>query len=146
MFLYLDRNKHFYDVRKALAPLEAQWKFIGSALGLKPDNLNMIESRRCNDPSACLNDTVDDWLKQNYDVQRFGPPTWQKVVEVVGDEAAGRNPALAKKIASEHQGMYGSVLICYTTAAHTPYSDYIYFYAYSWISQWFGFLLSRGYA
>ena len=42
------------------------------------------------------------WLKQNYDVYKFGPPTWKMLVDAVGKHAGGNNKALAKKIASKH--------------------------------------------
>ena len=39
---------------------------------------------------------------RNYNVDRFGPPTWRKLVEIVEDPAAGNNKALADEIARKH--------------------------------------------
>ena len=46
---------------------------------------------------------VTEWLKRNYNVRRFGEPTWQKLVEVVGHPAGGANKALARDIARRHK-------------------------------------------
>ena len=42
------------------------------------------------------------WLRHSYGVDKYGAPTWQRLVEAVDDEAGGNNHALAKKIASNH--------------------------------------------
>ena len=52
---------------------------------------------------ACLTSMVTEWLKRNYNVKKFGEPTWQKLVEVVGHPAAGANKALARDIAKKHK-------------------------------------------
>ena len=44
-----------------------------------------------------------EWLKRNYKVEKFGEPTWQRLVEAVGNQAGGANMALAKKIARRHK-------------------------------------------
>ena len=36
-------------------------------------------------------------------VERFGMPTWRRLVEAVKDEVGGNNRALAHKIAADHQ-------------------------------------------
>ena len=38
-------------------------------------------------------------------VERFGKPTWRRLVEAVKDPVGGNNHALAQKIAAEHPGM-----------------------------------------
>ena len=45
---------------------------------------------------------VKEWLKRNYNVERFGEPTWQWLVKVVGDPAGGADKALARHIATRH--------------------------------------------
>ena len=39
---------------------------------------------------------------RKYNVEKFGVPTWQRLVEVVGHSAGGANMALARKIAGRH--------------------------------------------
>ena len=38
------------------------------------------------------------WLRRNYNVDKYGPPTWQRLVDAVDNV----DHALAKKIASKH--------------------------------------------
>ena len=38
-------------------------------------------------------------------MERFGEPTWRRLVEAVKDKVGGNNPALAQKIARDHPGM-----------------------------------------
>ena len=38
-------------------------------------------------------------------VERFGKPTWRKLVEAMKNPVGGYNCALAQKIAEEHPGM-----------------------------------------
>ena len=40
---------------------------------------------------------------RNYDVHKFGEPTWQQLVEAVGHPAGGANMAHARKIARRHK-------------------------------------------
>ena len=42
------------------------------------------------------------WLKQKYEVEEFGPPTWRMLVEAVDKETGGNNHELAKEIAHNH--------------------------------------------
>ena len=38
-------------------------------------------------------------------VERFGKPTWRRLVEAVQDPAGGNNLALAQKIAQDHPSL-----------------------------------------
>ena len=57
---------------------------------------------------------VTKWLKRNYNVKRFGEPTWQKLVEAVGHPAGGANMATARDIAKRHKagGVLGRLSLC----------------------------------
>ena len=35
-------------------------------------------------------------------MEKFGPPTWRRLVEVVAHDSGGKNPAVAERIAIEH--------------------------------------------
>ena len=85
---------------KELSPVSAKWNGIGIALRLKTNTLEGFKDR---DPGACLKLVVTEWLKKNYNEKRFGPPTWQWLVQVVGDQAGGANMAHARDIAGRHR-------------------------------------------
>ena len=85
-----------------LNPVSAQWRSIGTALRLSTSFTDCIGAKN-NDPRTCLSSVVTEWLKKNYNVERFGEPTWHWLVEAVGDCAGGANMALARKIARKHK-------------------------------------------
>lgn len=98
-----DLNHHTYDVIKELVPVTANWKAVGIALRLKPDSLDNIQAKCGDDLHQCLTIMVTEWLKRNYDVNMFGEPTWQKLVEAVNSPAGGANTTLAMVIGGKHK-------------------------------------------
>ena len=89
-------------MKSELISVSAKWESIGIALRLKANTLDGIQTKNCGDPTACLTSVVKEWLKRNYNVERFGEPTWQWLVKVVGDPAGGADKALARHIATRH--------------------------------------------
>lgn len=100
--MHSDLNDDIFDVKEELHPVAARWKDVGSALRLRYDTLDSIETK-CNDPDRCLEFVVKEWLKRNYNVDKFGEPTWQKLVEAVRNPAGGANRAVARDIAGKHK-------------------------------------------
>lgn len=94
-----------FDVQRELNTVSAKWRNIGIALRLKPNILDGFSTQYSGDASTCLSSTVAEWLKKNYNVTRFGEPTWQWLAEVVGDPAGGANTALAMDIARKHKAV-----------------------------------------
>ena len=89
-------------MQNELVPVAANWKSIGIALRLKPDVWENIDTQYSDNPCARLTLIVKEWLKRKYNVGKFGEPTWQRLVEVVGHPAGGANMALARRIATKH--------------------------------------------
>ena len=46
---------------------------------------------------------VTEWLKKNYNVEKFGEPTWRQLVRAVDDPAGGADKALARDLATRHK-------------------------------------------
>ena len=90
-------------MQSELIPAAANWKRIGIALRMKSDVLETINLQCSGDPCECLLSMLNKWLKRNYDVKKFGEPTWQRLVEAVAHPAGGADMALAKKIAMRHK-------------------------------------------
>ncbi len=82
-----------------------KWKSVGAGLRLKPSKLKEIAAAHPGNPADCLSDVVTGWLNKEYNWERFGEPTWRRIVEVVEKPAAGGNPAAAVSIAERHPGM-----------------------------------------
>ena len=104
----LDLDDDLFDVKSELTPVATNWKSIGIALRLKSAELNGIQASNSGDLTACLTSMVTEWLKRNYNVERFGEPTWKRLVEAVGDPAGGADKALARNIARRHKVKSGT--------------------------------------
>ena len=98
-----DLDDDHFDVQSELIPVATNWRNIGLALRLKHKILDGIQAENSDDATVCLTLMVRDWLMRNYNVKRFGEPTWQNLVEAVGHPAGGANMALARKIARKHK-------------------------------------------
>ena len=90
-------------MQNELISVAANWKSIGIALHLKFDVLETIDLQCNGDPCACLLSMFNKWLMTDYNVEKYGEPTWQRLVEAVGDPAGGANMPLAKEIAMRHK-------------------------------------------
>ena len=78
--------------------MERHW-----TLRLDLSQLDVIETNHRNCVEY-LTHMLSLWLKKSYNTGRFGDPSWQLLARAVGDPAGGNNPALAEKIASNHEG------------------------------------------
>ena len=122
------------DVFEAVLPLKSVYMALGRSLRLKTADLKLIQEAYPNgsDTEQALSDTLELWLQQKYNVERFGPPTWRMLVEAADRKACGNNHDLAKKIASDHpaagimdnSNLYLALCICHIFI-------YIYMYIYS---------------
>ena len=88
-----------------LSPIMSLYYPLGRALRLFPEELESIRTKYLDESDAekALNDVILLWLHhQKYNVDRFGPPTWRKLVEAVNHPLGGRNYEVARKIALNH--------------------------------------------
>ena len=75
---------------------------LGRSLRLRNDDLEAIQKKYESDHERALNDVLLLWLKREYNVESFGPPTWRMLVEAVNKRSGGNNHELAKQIALNH--------------------------------------------
>ncbi len=87
----------------ALTDVHPRYYEIGTQLHLKARALAAIKNRSTTDTIA-MYEVVEEWLMENYNTEKFGPPTWKMLVKVVANPNGGNNNSLAKKIANEHPG------------------------------------------
>jgi len=83
----------------AVKEVAARWKRIGDMFEISPGTLDSIGTANHYQPDECLREVILRWLRKSGYSQ--SPPTWRRVVEVVGSPAGGDNPALARKIVSQ---------------------------------------------
>ena len=94
-----------FDILMEVIPVACSWRVIGTGLRIDSGHLDVIQQNNLGKPRDCLLDTLTCWLKRNYNVGRFGEPTWRTLVKVVAHPAAGDNQALALSIAGKHPGI-----------------------------------------
>ena len=89
---------------EAVLPIKSVYFALGRSLRLKTGDLKSIQTTYPSESDAeqALSDTLELWLQQKYNVERFGPPTWRTLVEAVDRKAGGNNHELAKEIGSNH--------------------------------------------
>ena len=85
--------------------MTARWRYLGLALGVHPDKLDVIE-RENQHLDDCLMKTMTLWLMRVYDTQKYGKPSWELLAKAVGHRVGGKNPSLAEEIIKKHGSMY----------------------------------------
>ena len=93
-----------FDILTEMMPVAGSWKAIGAGLRIDSGRLNTIQDSYPGKPKDCLSEMLTCWLNRNYNVERFGEPTWRAVVKAVAHPAAGDNCVLALNIAKQHSG------------------------------------------
>ena len=69
------------DVKRELGPFVA-WKDLGLNLGLSPPRLEVIEEDYTL-ASKRLDAVLFYWLRKNYNVDRYGLPSWSRLAQAV---------------------------------------------------------------
>ena len=87
-----------FDIIDLLKDQGSNWYGVGLCLKLKPAALDRIENAT-QDTDRRLTKVIDNWLKLNYNQEKFGLPTLKKLVDAVRSPSGGNNAALADKIA-----------------------------------------------
>ena len=97
------------DIIRELTEVAARWKDIGILLGIPANQLETLQLQ-VGRPQDYLREMLTIWLRKNYNLTKFGEPTWSKLVDAIRDSAGGGNSDLAMKIAKRHEGkMYRTV-------------------------------------
>ena len=91
-------------VREELMCLAAKYDDLGITLGLSYHELEAIGRECAGNTKRALGQVINTWLKQSYNHDKFGLPSWRSLVKAIDSHAGGSNHALAKKIASRHKG------------------------------------------
>ena len=103
MFFFLQIStgeQDLHDVLSVAIEVAARWKYIGDMFQLSPGTLDTIEIANHYRPDDCLREAILRWLRGSG--SSHSPPTWRRVVEVVGCPTGGNNPELARRIAAQH--------------------------------------------
>ena len=100
----------FFEIYELLQNQEARCYAIGTHLKLKPSQLETIK-REAADFEDALRMIIMYWLQRKYNVKKFGPPTWQALVDAIQAPNGGKNTALAEEIAKKHPAPGNSAIV-----------------------------------
>ena len=78
----VDVDDDIKDVLDYLNEVAGHWETISQNLHVRESKITELRNSRQTAP-VCLGQAITDWLKLNYNYQRFGKPTWKKVAESV---------------------------------------------------------------
>ena len=90
-------------ILREMEGVASEWYGIGLELGVSNSKLECI-SKEPGNIKDMFRKMISEWLKKNYDTEKFGQPTWGRIVEAVRAGTGGRNSALANQLASNHGG------------------------------------------
>ena len=85
--------------------IQSSYYQFGIELGLPLREMDAIKKAFHQDITQAFTEVLSIWLRHRYDVKRYGPPTWRRLVEAVDSSTGGSNHALAKKIAGNHHSI-----------------------------------------
>ena len=93
---------NFSDIQRELQGLESIYYNLGRNLHLTSDRLDIIQKNNPNDCVTAFSKVIDEWLRMNYNVPKFGRPSWQLLVNCVDAMDHDRAEAIANKHIVEH--------------------------------------------
>ena len=103
-FLQFTAEDDVYDVNDEVFSMAGNWRRLATGLRIPPRLVALIASNHSNDSEQCLLALLGEWLKQSYNVKRYGHPSWRALFRAVASSPGGGNPALAQTIAKKHPG------------------------------------------
>ena len=89
-------------MRREVVSIQSHYYPFGIELGLPPREMDTVQEAFWQNIPQAFTEVLKIFLKHRYNVEKYGPPTWRKLVEAVDSPAGGNNHALAKKIAKDH--------------------------------------------
>ena len=81
------------------ASLAAKWNQLSGFIGLRSSLIDQIRCDYPNDSSSCWNEALKEWIKQNYNISKFGKPSWKTLLGAI----FRIDKHLFAKLASEHK-------------------------------------------
>ena len=116
LIFFSTEEDDFREVFRCTVDLKTCYYELGIELGLPPQELTAIQNKTISNP---LISVLLAWLSQHYNTEKYGLPTWRRLVEAVDSPAGGNNHELAKTIASKHpSGTLFCRIILATLASH----------------------------
>ena len=81
--------------------LASKWEILSTLLGLPSTLIETIRASHPSDLSCCWNEALSQWIKQNYNIKKFGEPSWQTLLRAI----MCIDRSLFEKLANNHKSM-----------------------------------------
>ena len=81
----------------AVETISAKWEVLATKLRIQQHTIEAIKKNNPGDVDVCLNIMLGQWLKLNYDYQKYGRPSWR----IIGKSVQRMDPGL-EEIARDH--------------------------------------------
>ena len=96
---------NYLEVVDSVSPVHNRWSQLCCALGLSLSQISAIRKNHAGNTVESLEEGISQWLQQNYNTDKHGPPTWRKLVAAIDNPVGGSNHDLAMKILLKHKGI-----------------------------------------
>ena len=119
----------FREVYREVVNIQSSYYQFGIELGLPLREMNAVKKAFQPDIPQAFTEVLRIWLRHRYNVEKYSPPTWRRLVEAVDNPAGGNNHKLAKIIAQHYPvkvvdspagGNNCSVLVAKSIPEHHP--------------------------
>lgn len=78
--------------------LASKWQQLSALLGLKISLIDCIRNDNPGDSLGCWSDALKEWIKMNYNTEKFGKPSWRTLLKAI----AKVDKLRFKQLAAEH--------------------------------------------
>lgn len=92
----------FHDVLREVVTLQDSYYQFGVELALPLRELDSIQKAFHEKSNQAFTEVLRTWVMHRYNIDKYGPPTWRRLVEAVDRVTGGNDHELAKKIALNH--------------------------------------------
>ena len=82
--------------------IQSSYYQFGIELGLPLREMDVVKKEFQHDIVQAFTEVLRIWLRHRYNVEKYGAPTWRRLVEAVDNPAGGNNHALAKIVAQHY--------------------------------------------
>ena len=80
--------------------LSAKWEHLSRHIGLPNRTIDAIKRECSNDAGDCWAKALNEWICQNYNIERYGKPSWRTLLHAV----AQVDRLLFEKLRLKHPG------------------------------------------
>ena len=82
------------------SPLASKWQQLSAYLGVKLSIIDRIKSDFPSDSLGCWSEALKEWIRMNYDIQKFSKPSWKTLLKAI----AKVDKLYFRRLSAQHLG------------------------------------------